>query len=387
MRNQAGAAFDKVDSTLPISGKSISSKPSKSHKKSIKKITELVEYKLPMLVVGDHILAAIGFGQDVFVPLSLDDSEYQVYCTPQLWSGSNALAKAQLEEKSAIKLDTIVSGSCLFGDHLVGTANTGESIVMTNTEMDLPEGVVIESVAVKAKHHAYELMTHLQLDLMWPILKVISSDDVTLQFHLPVPEYILFGIELYHSGKMTLVALQSYITAVVEKGYAHKMLLNAFKLMNGCHVVVSSPLDCLGLDTLKTMPLGELGTAVSCINVDTLYDDLSRFAHWSVMMAADPAVSLSDIGHQSYVAHVAMHAHDALTTAVFDNFNEKTICRKYTKLFPEAPTVLGFHYLPAFAPDNAKACWYHADKHEVQLQKLVRTGKYKQATLKGFHHI
>ncbi|MDF1795043.1 MAG: hypothetical protein P1U63_00760 [Coxiellaceae bacterium] len=328
------------------------------------------------------MLAAKGFGEDVFAPLSLEDLDYQIHCTPQLWSSDKALIKLQLEDKSVIEVSTFVSGSCLFGDHLIGLTNTGESIVMTDMDMNLPEGMIIESVVAKSKHHAYELLIHQQLDLMWPMMQAMSTDDVTLQFHLPVPEYILFGIELYQNGKMSLQALQNYVTAVVEKGYTHKILLNAFKQITGCHVVVSSPLDCLALETLKALSLDELATAASCINATTIYDDLKKSAHWFAINQAAPATSLSDISYQSYAVHVAMHTHDHLTTAVIDNFNEKTICRKYTKLFPEAPTVLGLHYLPALGPANSKACWFQAEEHEVKLQHLIKTGKYKKATMK-----
>lgn len=376
-----GAVFDNDHPYLPISGKHLTLTLSKKHQKFYKSIIQLLSTKLPSLTVGCKAVVAKGFNQDVFVPISCSKSKYQILCTPSIWCGSALTTKQLLDDTTPMMVETVVTGSCLFGDHLIGKTNEGSEVVLTDMDIELPEGVFVESIVVKSKYHAYELMTHTQLDLLWPMVKSVAKSDVTLQFHLPVPEYILNGIQLYKEGKMCLPALQQYITAIVHKGYSHQMLLNAFKTMKKCKVVSSSPLDELNLTALHNLPLQELQEIVDAISVDTVVAHLTNEELWQSINASAPAKTLSDIAYQSYVVHVAKNASNHLKTVVVDNFNEKTICRKYVKHYPTLPAVLGMHYLPAMAPDNAKHCWFLAGEHEAKLSSMVRSGIYGKYNL------
>ena len=74
-----------------------------------------------------------------------------------------------------------------------------------------------------------------------------------------------------------------------------------------------------------------------------------------------------------------MHAKDDLSTAVVDVNHEKSICIQYESLLPDAPLIVGLHYLPAVIPQNQKGSWYLTGGQEAQLTQVIRQGHYNSA--------
>lgn len=330
------------------------------------------------LMLGE-VLVTQGYHDEIYVAVKPKHiAQPWVWLNPSIVSGDKSFKRAFLESDQAMQIQQFVTGSCLFGDGLIADTNNGSVVCLTDSSLSGLDDQVMVSVKETTKKHAYELLIHKQLDLLFPILQCMTGKGFNIQFHLPMPEYILQGIAWYQQEKMTLSALQSYIVAVVHRAHTHKMLLRAFTLQTGCLVIASSPLDCLQLQTLKTMSLDELEDAVSCISMDILQYDLLKDVHWQHVLSHQSIKSFRDLNYLSYVVHVAQHAKESLKTAVIDISNEKPICAQYEKLFADGEAVFGLHYQPAVLPENTIGSWYFTDKQEAALTKLIRSGAYEK---------
>lgn len=129
--------------------------------------------------------------------------------------------QAQIESGPARPLHqhpvtAIVTGLCMFGSNLKGIDQHGVEHPLTNTFYSMPNGARIVGIRQEVDDlHPYENMMLRELDLQLPMLRALGAgQDQTLYFQSVFEEYVLYGINSFLRGEMTLAALRRYVVHV-----------------------------------------------------------------------------------------------------------------------------------------------------------------------------
>ncbi|MGC4061115.1 MAG: hypothetical protein QM749_09890 [Aquabacterium sp.] len=124
---------------------------------------------------------------------------------------------AQMEATATRPLSThpvnsLVTGMCMFGSNIYGVDQYGEQHPLTNTFYTMPRGRKILSVALTDDElHPYEHMMLQQFRLQMPMFKAMGGQAPQKVFYQSVfEEYVLYGVNLFLRGEMSIAALKAY---------------------------------------------------------------------------------------------------------------------------------------------------------------------------------
>lgn len=222
-------------------------------------------------------MAKLGLGQGVVGredgQLGLSNQRYQSICfhhedlsglyvfpwvtdkTSMLSGGSNNTQVAGKKGKKAkisaegveapaerVKFDEFVLANCLFGASILGVDANGKKYPMIdhNLEVDSP----IEKIEVdNSRLHPYEIMMFASFDKLSALMHYAAVEDFVVRYHLPVVDYMLYGLHSYIIGVMSFDAFDKYIKAVKERGRIHENILTALAQKNRLNLHIESPFD------------------------------------------------------------------------------------------------------------------------------------------------
>ena len=152
---------------------------------------------------------------EAFIPFFLDD-DVAIYLYP--WQTKGTKVQGQAPVWTGNK--TCVTALCLLGSGLIGMDKLGgeRPLIKHNLEF-YPKQVINRIIFDPKKFNLYEYSTlqkmrHLSLF----INKTSSSDETkTIFVHLPHYDYILFGLELFSHGRITMKALKRFFCIVLQQ--------------------------------------------------------------------------------------------------------------------------------------------------------------------------
>lgn len=202
---------------------------------------------------------------EIFLPLithegSLDQKATGVYVNP--WLSSQDSGRAEAEQAAFMAqpftgFQQFVTASCMFGTSLVATFNLQSTIPIIKHDIEFysddqqiisihfDNESAYEAIILAELHHAIDLIQQ----------QSQADADKHLTFHLPYFDYILFGVKLYLTNRMTKDALAQLIVDVLDKKEVYERHINELCSKNGIQVDICSPFDALfadpGLGDLK----------------------------------------------------------------------------------------------------------------------------------------
>lgn len=110
---------------------------------------------------------------------------------------------------------SIVTGMCMFGADIWGIDRWGLKHPLTNTFYSIPQSSKVETIFLESDDlHPYENMMLRLFDLQLPMLKAMGNGRQKLFFQSVFEEYVLYGVQVFLLGKMTLPALCAYVDHV-----------------------------------------------------------------------------------------------------------------------------------------------------------------------------
>lgn len=307
-------------------------------------------------------------------------------------------------------IQAFATGMCLFGDDLIGIDQFKQLHPLTNSKNNL-EGKTICAIQESKEKHPYTNLTQGMLQNLLPLIKACAAKDSKIYFHLPVPEYIVYGIKMRVYGQMSKDIFYEYLKLVIAHGKevknAIKQIADAFNI----YIEFTSPLDILNLDhTSKIEELFSELPTVSKISeqnklaeqklVQTMIKILCASTHvcghiWKIYAKQTNELHLLDLNYASYAVHVAMTAsmHKSENICLLDMASEVLIGKAYSKYFAALfGSILCLHWLPPiFLHDNKYNEIYLCGDYKGAVNSVLehtmkkcplQTGKYVYNALK-----
>jgi len=144
------------------------------------------------------------------------------------------------------------AGACMFGATLYGKDQLGQIHPITHPRYVYPDNCVITDIYMQNEFHPYEKVSHKTMKNNIPLLKVLGQTETpSVNHHLPIPDYIIYGINSYLSGGMNKDALAKYIRIVKQRGALHSEFIQKNASINNVSINTSSALSPLGLEQSK----------------------------------------------------------------------------------------------------------------------------------------
>lgn len=140
-----------------------------------------------------------------------------------------------------------VTAGCMFGSQLQGIDQKGGFVNLIKHNIDFHPSQVIDQIVADSAPNPYEEVLFDEFSKLLLFVNNLSVIDKPKQiyYHLPYYDYMLFGIELFNRGRMTLEALNKFFEAVVVKKNVH---IDKIKSMCGSHdieCIIESPFENL----------------------------------------------------------------------------------------------------------------------------------------------
>jgi hypothetical protein len=154
-----------------------------------------------------------------------------------------------------VKFKEFVLANCLFGANLRGIDDNGRKYPLIDHDLKVQD--VITDIELGDGLHPYETMVFACFEKLAPLMKSISDENFTVRYHLPVIDYMLYGLHSYISGIMSLSAFEKYVETVAERGNQHKKILKNIAIKNGLTLTIESPFDGL-CDASRTLDSNKL---------------------------------------------------------------------------------------------------------------------------------
>ena len=140
------------------------------------------------------------------------------------------------------------TGGCLFGSSLYGIDQNGYKHSLTSPHYEIDDDVFIQSIECPFSGHPDELLTMQSLVNKVPLMKALGHEkNIILRFHLPLSNYILYGLNWFLLGKMSHDAFVEYTNIVKARAIAQTAILKQFGEKHDINLNISTSIDNLGL--------------------------------------------------------------------------------------------------------------------------------------------
>lgn len=142
-----------------------------------------------------------------------------------------------------------VTAGCMFGSILKGIDDkNGAELNLIKHNIKFHSSQKIEKIAFNPKApNAYEEVLFCELNKLLLFIDKLSEVDQPKQlyYHLPYYDYILFGMELFIRGRMTLSALDKFFQIIMHKRTAHIEKIVQMCTPHGIKSIIESPFENL----------------------------------------------------------------------------------------------------------------------------------------------
>lgn len=140
------------------------------------------------------------------------------------------------------------TGGCMFGSTLYGIDQFGKRHPLTSPYHEMGEDSVVQSVTCPHLTHPDEIVTRESLVNSIALMKVLGQGQETvLRYHLPLINYLIYGINWFLKGKLSKKALGEYVSLVKERSADQQAMIEKIGRDSNVRVNVSSTLEPLGL--------------------------------------------------------------------------------------------------------------------------------------------
>jgi hypothetical protein len=318
-------------------------------------------------------------------------------------------SKAPRADIQSSPIKEFYTGGCFFGSTLYGVDQIGVHHSLTSPHNVMPEGTFIERLVVNPDLHPDEVLTRESLKNFIPLMKVMSqSDKPTLHYHLPVDNYIFYGLHWYFEGFLSEQALEEYIRVVRQRSDDQWRFLNSLADQYGVKIIRRNSLSDLNIDLIdserflskflsslsldKEVLKADLRTA-KALTIKSLWQTLKHeesdnSIFWQIAYDKqdDPAIGtqpdcLLMFNYIDYSASLAASVakHGDRQVAALLPIQESPVVHFYKKLFSEKiGALLSIQWLPPFLihiPDFHDRAFYLSDYlddvNELKLEDIV----------------
>jgi hypothetical protein len=161
------------------------------------------------------------------------------------------------------KIKEFVMTNCLFGGSILGIDEQENRYPLIDHKLHVSD--MITRIVVDESIHPYEAMSFAALEGLFPVMAQ-SGRDFIIRYHLPVIDYMLYGIHLYISGKIAFGALEDFVEQVKIRGQKHRTIVQALAEKSGIVIKIESPFDNLfaeGAEISANSLLSQLSLSVA----------------------------------------------------------------------------------------------------------------------------
>ncbi|MDX2164128.1 MAG: hypothetical protein SFW07_01790 [Gammaproteobacteria bacterium] len=224
---------------IPIGTREISAAPRKTPKKFRELCEKLNAYsqQANFLLNERATLSNPRREDEIFVPFVF--KEKGMYLYP--WLSSNKTA----EIDSFSGFQQFVTAGCLFGPNIIGTDQDSSSIGLIKHNIHLKGK--ISSISYDTLNNPYLESLIDQFECFCEIVTTYAEKNSLkkLLYHMPTWDYILFGIELFIRGAISLKALTQFFSALHTEANLHKITLEQIARAHDIELTFISPFDNL----------------------------------------------------------------------------------------------------------------------------------------------
>ena len=179
--------------------------------------------------------------EELFLPLVIKDSngkQLGFYTYP--WLSSN---KTNVE---FLGFEEFVVAGCIFGSSLMAQDQNNLSFPLIKHGIKFFPTQKILSIKCHLKIFGpYERMLFSEFEKQTLLMKKFEKKDkkIRLRYHLPYYDYILFGVELFGRGRISLVALNSFFEAVFIRKAQYEQEIRRICKIQDISVTIESPFE------------------------------------------------------------------------------------------------------------------------------------------------
>lgn len=188
------------------------------------------------------VIVNAGRREEIFFPLVFNNSQQQnlgFYVYPWTCEG--------LKSFQFSGFTRFVTAGCMFGSQLQGIDQKGGFVNLIKHNIDFHPSQVIEQIVADSAPNPYEEVLFDEFSKLLLFVNNLSVIDKPKQiyYHLPYYDYMLFGIELFNRGRMTLKALNKFFEAVVVKKNVHIDKIKSMCKSYEIECIIESPFENL----------------------------------------------------------------------------------------------------------------------------------------------
>lgn len=316
----------------------------------------------------------------------------------------------------------IVTGMCMFGTNIVGVDQNGKKHPLTNTFYTFPDGVCIERIEVTRDGlHPYEQMMLREFDLQLPMIKALGNGlSQKIFYQCAHAEYMIYGINAYILGKMSLRALHVYARYVSERTNLIRDAIEKYCQRHGFDFDDGqSTLSCLFDETKigmppdterwlinfiyaqdiqpneieKNIPMTKRleivrEVLIKCVNKlasqPGIHGDVWQNIKQKAILSSDGestevnASSLLTLNFLNYAAKVAIvkGSNPEMNLCLLHPFQEKAMALAYKDLHADKfGEILAINWIPPiFSHGSFKDGLYYLDEHKDAINHLIHEG-------------
>ncbi len=177
---------------------------------------------------------------EVFLPVFLgngEEKQFGFYIYP--WLSSN---KDNFEFSG---FSQFVVAGCIFGSSLKGQDDNGCIFPLIKHDIKFYPTQKIVAIDFNQEFGPYEHMLFSEFEKQTLLMKKFGkkNEKIQLYYHLPYYDYILFGVELFVRGRITLPALNSLFQVIFQRKSQHKEQIRKICEANDILVKIESPFE------------------------------------------------------------------------------------------------------------------------------------------------
>lgn len=178
--------------------------------------------------------------EEVFLPIFVKNREEQqfgFYIYP--WLSSN---KDNFEFPG---FSQFVVAGCIFGSSLKGQDDNGGTFPLIKHDIKFYDKQKIVTIDFNQEFGPYEKMLFSEFEKQTFLMKKFGkkNEKIQLYYHLPYYDYILFGVELFVRGRITLPALNSLFQVIFQRKSEHEEQIRKICEANDVLVKIESPFE------------------------------------------------------------------------------------------------------------------------------------------------
>lgn len=213
--------------------------------------------------------------EEFFIPIALDnDMAFYLYAWP---SKNNATAS------EFTGCEQFVTAGCLFAANLKGRDQKGCAFPVIKHNIDFfNHQKIVKIECTSNKPNPYEEILFAEFEKTCCIVDKYSDPKKSKQllYHLPSYDYVLFGVELFMRGRITLKALDTLIKYIFQKRDEHVKKIQDVCKPHKIEVTILSPFESIFGSRIKGINakeiLSKLGISPEEINPESISTDMNK---------------------------------------------------------------------------------------------------------------